>query len=340
MGFRHWLGGAMRATIGPERTERVRASEQRVRQRLATRLAGGSPASAPAPAAPKAAPSAASGWRPSDPFASFPKPPMTRHELLTALHEQLAPRRYFEIGVNDGQSLVLSRTRSIGVDPAFKVTREIHCDVQLVRATSDDFFARDDAFAHFDGEPIDLAFIDGMHLAEFAFRDFVNVEAHLARTAVVVFDDVLPRNGLEAARDRATSAWAGDVYKSIESLLRRRPDLAVLLVNTAPTGTAVIVGVDPDYACGEADYLAERASLESPDPQRPPQEWLERTIAVDPEQLLELPVWGELARLREQASPDLAPILAALRALPTIGGVPLSAPDAAAGAAGRAASPA
>jgi hypothetical protein len=126
----------------------------------------------------------------------------------------------------------------------FKIDKPIHCDVQLIKSTSDDFFARDNPLAHFGGTAVDLAFIDGMHLSEFALRDFINIEPFMADTGVIVIDDVLPRNGLEAARDRKTEPWTGDVYKVIEILRRRRPDLLVLLMNTAPTGTAVIVGVD------------------------------------------------------------------------------------------------
>ena len=79
-------------------------------------------------------------------------------------------------------------------------------------------------------------------LSEFALRDFINVEPFMAGTGVLVIDDVLPRNGLEAARNRKTEPWTGDVYKVIDILRRRRPDLVVPLVNTAPTGTAVVVG--------------------------------------------------------------------------------------------------
>jgi hypothetical protein len=100
-----------------------------------------------------------------------------------------------EIGIRTGRSMVLSRTRSIGVDPNFKIDMPIHCDVQLIKATSDDFFAEGDPLAHFEGAPVDLAFIDGMHLSDFALRDFINIEPYMADTGVVVLDDVLPRNG-------------------------------------------------------------------------------------------------------------------------------------------------
>jgi hypothetical protein len=212
--------------------------------------------------------------------------------------------------------MVLSRCRSIGVDPSFKIDNPIHCDVQLIKATSDEFFAREQPLAHFDGVPVDLAFIDGMHLSEFALRDFINIEPYLADTGVIVFDDVLPRNGLEAARDRKTESWAGDVYKVVEMLRRRRPDLVVLLVNTSNTGTAVVVGVDQASTVLKDAYADEEQYLLRPDPQTPPQEYLDRSIAIEPDVLLESPVWKQLIAIRGSgASADLSPIWAELRSL-------------------------
>ena len=60
---------------------------------------------------------------------------------------------------------------------------------------------------------VDLAFIDGMHLFEYALRDVFHTERHTRWTSVMVLDDMLPRSVDEAARDRHTDAWTGDVFK-------------------------------------------------------------------------------------------------------------------------------
>jgi len=241
-----------------------------------------------------------------------------RHELLEQLHAHLAPRRYLEIGVSVGGSMTLSRTRSIGVDPFFTVKRELRCDLHLVRATSDEFFASPGAFDHFDGQPFDLAFIDGMHLAEYALRDFVNTERHSHPASVVVLDDMLPRVAVEGGRDRtdarAHGAWAGDVYKLVESLRVLRPDLVCLELDTTPTGTVVVLLPDStSTALAEAyDDLVEAYVV--PDPQEIPQEVLARTRALDPAELLAAPIWEQLRRLRElppaEARPQVAQVLA------------------------------
>jgi len=245
---------------------------------------------------------------------------MTRHDLLRRLHEVLNPRTYLEIGVNEGASLTLSRARTVGVDPDFRVRHPLHCDLDLVKAKSDEYFTRPDALAHFDGVPVDLAFIDGMHLSEFAVRDFLNVERHLAPWGVTVFDDILPRNALEAARVRRTGAWAGDVYKAVEVIARHRPDLQVVLINTWPTGTAIVVGSDPASEVLQEAYLAELPYLEGQDPQRPPPAYMSRSAAVDPADLLASEAWPLLVAARE--SHDATSVEKAkdvLQSIPTLG---------------------
>jgi hypothetical protein len=322
MGIRRTVGSMLESAIGRERTDTIRRAERNTRNALARRLAmeqpkkpASKPKSKPATPKAKSRPEPV-GWQPSDPFVSHPEPRMTRHELLQGLHDKIRPRTYLEIGIRTGRSMVLSRCRSIGVDPVFKIDNPIHCDVQLIKATSDDFFARQEPLAHFEGVPVDLAFIDGMHLSDFALRDFINIEPLMAHTGVVVLDDVLPRNGLEAARDRKTGPWTGDVYKVVEILQRRRPDLIVVLVNTAPTGTAVVIGVDQDSTILKDAYAEERPYLLRPDPQTPPQKYMDRSITIEPDVLLESRVWDELVAVRESgAAADLSPLWAELRSL-------------------------
>jgi hypothetical protein len=334
MSIRSTVGSVLESVVGRERTNRIRLAERKARNGLAKRLAmeepkkpatkkqapkkqAGKPSATPAAGKPRPAVKP-SGWQPSDPFVPHPEPRMTRHELLEGLHKKTRPRTYLEIGIRTGRSMVLSRCRSIGVDPLFKIDNPIHCDVQLIKATSDDFFAGDEPLAHFDGVPVDLAFIDGMHLSDFALRDFIHIEPFMADTGVVVLDDVLPRNGLEAARDRKTEPWTGDVYKVVEILRRRRPDLVVLIVNTAPTGTAVVLGVDQASSILKDAYPKEEPYLLQSDPQTPPLEYLDRSIAIEPDALLESPVWEEIVSVRGSgASAHLAELWDQLRALQT-----------------------
>jgi hypothetical protein len=220
-------------------------------------------------------------------------------DFLRGVHALLQPPTYLEIGVRQGDSLALSRARTIAVDPAFEIRRELDCPLTLFRTTSDEYFAREDAGAPFGGTAAALSFIDGMHLFEFVLRDFVNVERHSAWWSVIVFDDVFPQTVEQAARDRQTRAWTGDVYKIVPVLERERGDLLCLKVDTQPTGLLLVLGADP-----ASTVLAERMDAlvrewGHPDPQPVPPEILERAGALPPEDVLTAPFWAVLREARE-----------------------------------------
>ena len=229
---------------------------------------------------------------------------MTLHEFLRSIHFAYRPRSYLEIGVNTGRSLALSRVPTIAVDPAFRITHEVRCDLQLVQATSDDFFARDDALGHLPDRKVDLAFIDGLHLFEFVLRDFMNIERQAKWTSVIVIDDVLPRGVAETSRERGgMKIWTGDVFKVVEVLATYRPDLLLVPVDTEPTGVLVILGADADSTVLAENYDSIVGQHVSPDPQTVPEAVLRRENAVEPYSIANSNVWAELARVRDSGLP-------------------------------------
>ena len=185
--------------------------------------------------------------------------------LLQRFHETFRPETYLEIGVNDGATLRLSRSRTIAIDPCFRTgqlpvgNQPICC---LYQMTSDDFFRRHDPAAIF-GQPIDMAFLDGMHWFEFLLRDFINTEKHCKRNSIVFMHDCLPLDAHVgrrlsndiALRDRSGCPdwWAGDVWRALLAIVRVRPDLRIVLFDAAPTGLVAITGLDPG-----STILAER----------------------------------------------------------------------------------
>jgi hypothetical protein len=240
---------------------------------------------------------------------------MNRHQFLQGVHTTYRPRNYLEIGVNRGGSMRLSRVPSIGIDPAFRIVREIDCKLTLARTTSDEFFARPDPLRRLKLKPIDFAFIDGMHLFEYALRDFMNVEKHAAPTSVVVFDDMLPDSADTAARDRHTGIWAGDVFKLGLVLRRLRPDLVCVPLDTEPTGLLLVLGLDPTNRVLDEHYDDLVAELVVDDPQDVPDEITARTHAGDPEQVIGAPFWARLVELRTRAEGGAAVTPADVRAL-------------------------
>jgi hypothetical protein len=168
--------------------------------------------------------------------------------LLRFIHWHLLPRTYVEIGVAKGASLrlVTPVTRAIGVDPDPQLDGPVGTNVVVLRQTSDDFFARADLRDLLGGNPVDLAFVDGMHLFECALREVIALERVASPTSTILIHDCCPVDPSEASRDRSTIRWAGDVWKTVVALREYRPDLQVTTLGAAPTGLAVVRGLDPE----------------------------------------------------------------------------------------------
>jgi hypothetical protein len=225
-------------------------------------------------------------------------------EFLSRMQDALDPGTYLEIGIRNGNSLSLARCPSVGIDPDFTLTAELAAPVWLFRTTSDEYFTRPKPLAPFDGRPIDFAFIDGMHLFEYALRDFINVEKNSAPWTVVVLDDMFPANVDQAARNRHTKAWTGDVFKIIELFRERRPDLQLTFVNTTPTGLVIISGLDSTNRVLEEQYDEIVATMVRDDPQEVPDAIIKRQGAVSPAEALALDMWTELRSARPGGGED------------------------------------
>ncbi|HSV68820.1 MAG TPA: methyltransferase domain-containing protein [Methylibium sp.] len=201
-------------------------------------------------------------------------------EVLADLHEALQPAAYLEIGVRFGRSLRLARGPALGVDPAPELQVELPASTTLLRMGSDDFF--DDEAERLKTLAPDFVFIDGMHLFEYALRDFMHVERVLGPGTVVVIDDVFPNHPAQALRARATRSWTGDVWRLLPALQANRPDLILCALDTAPTGLLIIAGLD-----GSQRGLWQRYNALTTTAQRkpvdPPPKVLARRGALRPE---------------------------------------------------------
>jgi hypothetical protein len=164
--------------------------------------------------------------------------------LLDQIHERLRPRTYLEIGVNEGHSLCLARpgTRAVGIDPE-PLLRE-PSDAALFRLTSDDFFERHDLDAVLQGLPLDLAFVDGMHLFEFVLRDLINIGRYAVPTTTVLLHDCYPISAETATREHLTYLWTGDVWKIVLCLKEYCPDVEVRVVDAPPAGLGIVRHLD------------------------------------------------------------------------------------------------
>jgi len=177
-------------------------------------------------------------------------------EFLWRLHRQRQVGHYLEIGTQRGVSLGCAAGRAIAIDPHFLLDKAVwtaRLGIHLFEMTSDDFFAAHDPHSVLGG-PIDLAFIDGMHLSEFVLRDFINVEQYCTGQSLIVLHDSLPQNfemterqrrPLQRADKGLAAAWTGDVWRVLPLLQRERPDLYIQVIDCPPTGLVLIGNLDP-----------------------------------------------------------------------------------------------
>ena len=180
--------------------------------------------------------------------------------LIANVHEWLAPETYLEIGVEQGHTFMLSRAKSIGIDPAFKFTDlEVLNSLStrpvagLYRMPSDDFFRKFDPTKLLGGF-IDLAFLDGMHWCEYLLRDFIHTERFCRQASTIMLHDCCPpeipmadrQPGLPAIEAHHEGWWTGDVWRTALALKRCRHDLKITAFDAAPTGLICITNLDPD----------------------------------------------------------------------------------------------
>ncbi len=177
--------------------------------------------------------------------------PITRYQYMARVHDLVKPEVYLEIGVQSGASLALaSGGIAIGVDPdgaAFDPGHQRDNQRRFTQ-TADEYFA----CVSCERPAVNLGFVDGMHLVENALRDYLNIEAHAAKGAIILIDDVLPYNQDIAWRHQPPGDWTGDVFKLAQIFDQHRPDLNWHLVDVAPAGTMVVLNPDPRKA---ADML-------------------------------------------------------------------------------------
>lgn len=205
-----------------------------------------------------------------DPDPGFrPATGMSYLDFLRRLHESVALDCYLEIGCRSGESFAPARSRTIGVDPFFSLRPQVmgaKPELHLFQMTSDAFF--ESGFLERNGLRLGFSFLDGMHLAEFLLRDFINAERHSDPGGAIALHDCCPFTHAMAAREAPTrkgEPWTGDVWKLIPILARWRPDLRVQVLGCRPTGLVIVTGLDPEsrvLAGAQGEILAEFGPLD------------------------------------------------------------------------------
>ena len=168
--------------------------------------------------------------------------------FLRALHRNVY-EGYFEIGTRTGDSLVLSQSPSIAIDPFFQLNKNPIGEKDfclMFQETSDSFF--ENRLPKLSGLKCQLAFIDGMHLFEYALKDFINLTKISSEKALFLFHDPIPWTFKMATRNNETSgrdeAWTGDIWKLVHILIDAGMKDNINLLSSAPSGLLAVLNPD------------------------------------------------------------------------------------------------
>jgi hypothetical protein len=168
---------------------------------------------------------------------------MERFDLINHLIKVNGYESFLEIGTQakiNFTSVEIERKVCVDPDPYAGADYEM---------TSDEFF-------DLNTENFDIVFVDGLHHADFAYRDIVNSLSILNPGGCVVVHDVIPFSyeaqviPLDKASSLGTVAWNGDVWKSWIKLRTERNDLSMKCVNE-DHGCGIINFTNP----GNGDHL-------------------------------------------------------------------------------------
>jgi len=168
-------------------------------------------------------------------------------DFLEHLHRKRY-NRYFEIGTRAGDSIKLSRSPSVAIDPFLQVDSDVIGEKDsclFFQTKSDDFFEQE--FPNFRELTCELGFIDGLHLFEYALKDFINLAKISAEKSLLIFHDPMPWSFEMTRRDylgRPKGAWTGDVWKLVPILLDAGLKDSMSLIPSAPSGLLAVMNPD------------------------------------------------------------------------------------------------
>ena len=193
---------------------------------------------------------------------------MAYDAFFAQLHAEIYLDWYLEIGCRRGRSVAAVASKTIVVDPYFRIeTNVIGNKPQFIaqQMESDAFFAS--GFLEKNEIALSFSFIDGMHLIEYALRDFINLERHSALGGAIAIHDCCPFSHAMTTRDLSghkKGPWTGDVWKIIPILQQWRPDLTVQVLDCAKTGLVIVTGLRPDDRTLEDAFDAILATYREP----------------------------------------------------------------------------
>jgi len=156
---------------------------------------------------------------------------------------------YLEIGTQFGWTPeAVQIPNKTGIDPNPQHSLKfMPPGIKSLVMTSDEYFAKKNDLILFD-----FIYIDGLHVFQNVYRDFVNSVNCLSENGLILVDDVIPvdihsasTNQLQAVAERnwqgnISKAWQGDVYKLLSLIANEIPFLELKTIIYPSNAQALI----------------------------------------------------------------------------------------------------
>jgi hypothetical protein len=168
---------------------------------------------------------------------------MERYDIINYLISKNNYKSFLEIGTQNKNNYKL-----ININEKSCVDPDLNSNADYIM-TSDEYFKNN-------FQKYDIIFIDGLHHADYVYRDIINSLNILNKNGSIIVHDVIPFSyesqiiPLKKAYNNGAEAWNGDVWKAWIKLRIERDDLSMKCVNV-DHGCGIIQLVER----GEGDYL-------------------------------------------------------------------------------------
>lgn len=172
---------------------------------------------------------------------------MYRSKLLNMAIQKSNALKYIEIGVKSGDTFQRIKCKQkIGVDPAgacrkLKFHIMTRWGAHFFKETSDEFFATHAKAYYSESEPLDVAYVDGLHTYKQSLKDVENCLKYLSPKGIIILHDCSPAtemaaiavNAFEEREEKGYTGgpWNGDVWKTIVHLRSTRKDLDIFVLD-------------------------------------------------------------------------------------------------------------
>jgi len=150
---------------------------------------------------------------------------LTRRDLINDLIARVDAKSYLEIGYGSGWTFnTINCEKCIAVDPYSNPSSNKNSTGKIVKKTSDAFFSENT-------DQFDVILIDGLHLAEQAYRDIKN-SLKLNPYYIIChdLDPIIKEWGLRSPSSPA-APWTGDCWKAWVEFRKSRADISMMTLN-------------------------------------------------------------------------------------------------------------